>query len=72
MLPFRSAVPDKEKALAFKNQGNEAFVKRNFVEAIEGYTKAIALDDSEPTYYANRAQVRSTSLIFLHCYLHLC
>lgn len=56
MLPFRSAVSDKEKALAFKNEGNQAFVKRNFEAALEGYNKAIELDDSEPTYYANRAQ----------------
>ena len=56
MLPFRAAVSDKEKALAFKNEGNQAFAKRNFELALEGYNKAIELDDSEPTYYANRAQ----------------
>ncbi|CAK7217909.1 Palmitoyl-protein thioesterase 1 [Sporothrix bragantina] len=47
---------DKEKALAAKNEGNQAFLKHDWPAAIELYSKAIDLDDSEPTYFANRAQ----------------
>lgn len=50
---------DKAKAVALKNQGNEAFKKHDWPTAIEFYSKAIELDDTEPTYFANRAQVRS-------------
>lgn len=48
---------DKAKAVALKNQGNEAFKKHDWQTAVEFYTKAIELDDTDPTYYANRAQV---------------
>lgn len=46
-----------EQATAFKNQGNEAFAAHNWPKAVELYTKAIELNDKEPTYYTNRAQV---------------
>ena len=49
---------DKAKAVALKNQGNEAFKKHDWPTAVEFYGKAIELDDTEPTYFANRAQVR--------------
>lgn len=49
---------DKEKALLAKNEGNQAFLKHDWPAAIELYTRAIDLDGSEPTYFANRAQVR--------------
>lgn len=49
---------DKAKAVELKNQGNEAFKKHDWESAIAGYTKAIELDDTEPTYYSNRAQVQ--------------
>lgn len=54
------AVPedDKAKAVALKNQGNDAFKKHDWPTAIDFYTKAIEVDDAEPTYFANRAQVR--------------
>lgn len=48
---------DKTKAVALKNQGNEAFKKHDWGTAVEFYSKAIELDDTEPTYFANRAQV---------------
>ncbi|EFX01253.1 serine/threonine-protein phosphatase ppt1 [Grosmannia clavigera kw1407] len=47
---------DKDKALALKNEGNQAFLKHNWTVAIEKYSNAIELDGSQPTYYANRAQ----------------
>lgn len=48
---------DKAKAVELKNQGNEAFKKHDWPAAIESYSKAIELDDTEPAYYSNRAQV---------------
>ncbi|ROV91421.1 hypothetical protein VSDG_07182 [Cytospora chrysosperma] len=47
---------DKAKAVALKNQGNDAFKAHDYITAVEFYSKAIELDDSEPTYFANRAQ----------------
>lgn len=49
---------DKAKATALKNQGNDAFKKHDWPTAIDFYTQAIGIDDTEPTFYANRAQVR--------------
>lgn len=49
-----------EKAVAFKNEGNKAFAAHDWVKAIDLYTKAIELDDKQPTYYSNRAQVNSS------------
>jgi serine/threonine-protein phosphatase 5 len=46
-----------EQAVAFKNDGNKAFAAHDWVTAIDCYTKAIELNDKEPTYYSNRAQV---------------
>lgn len=48
---------DKAKAVELKNQGNDAFKKHDWPSAIDFYSKAIELDDTEPAYYSNRAQV---------------
>lgn len=48
---------DKAKAVDLKNQGNDAFKKHDWPTAIDFYSKAIELDDTQPTYFANRAQV---------------
>jgi len=47
----------EEKAVALKNKGNEAFAKHDWQAAIDCYTKAIELNDKEPIFWANRAQV---------------
>jgi serine/threonine-protein phosphatase 5 len=47
----------EQQAAAFKNDGNKAFAAHDFITAIELYTKAIELNDKEPTYFSNRAQV---------------
>lgn len=60
--PLKAMAPsaeDKAKAVDLKNKGNEAFKKHDWPTAIDFYCKAIELDDTEPTYYANRAQVGS-------------
>ena len=48
----------KERAVELKNQGNKAFGAHDWPTAIDFYTQAIGLDDQEPTYFTNRAQVR--------------
>jgi serine/threonine-protein phosphatase 5 len=49
----------EERAVALKNEGNKAFAAHDWPNAIEFYTQAIELDDKQPTFYANRAQVRT-------------
>ena len=46
-----------EQAELFKNDGNKAFAAHDWPKAIDLYTKAIELDDKQPVYYSNRAQV---------------
>ncbi|KAK1770652.1 Serine/threonine-protein phosphatase T [Phialemonium atrogriseum] len=46
----------EEQAVAFKNEGNKAFAAHDWRTAIDFYSKAIELNDKEPTFYANRAQ----------------
>jgi DnaJ family protein C protein 7 len=46
---------DAERAEEFKQQGNEFFKKKEYLKAIESYTKAINLNPIEPSYYGNRA-----------------
>jgi hypothetical protein len=55
----------EEQAVAFKNEGNKAFAGHDWLTAIDFYTKAIELNDKEPTYYSNRAQVYPSGV-------HLC
>ncbi|POS75292.1 protein phosphatase 5 [Diaporthe helianthi] len=47
---------DKAKSVALKNKGNDAFKKHDWPTAIDFYSQAIDIDDTEPTYFANRAQ----------------
>ncbi|KAI1262549.1 protein phosphatase 5 [Xylariaceae sp. FL1019] len=53
-----------EKATAFKNDGNKAFAAHDWNKAVELYSKAIELNDKEPTYYTNRAQAHIKSEAF--------
>ncbi|KAM7201510.1 Serine/threonine-protein phosphatase T [Rhypophila sp. PSN 637] len=46
----------QEQAIAFKNEGNKAFGAHDWPKAIECYTKAIELNDQEPTFWSNRSQ----------------
>lgn len=57
------ATPE-EKAVDLKNQGNKAFAAHDWPAAIDFYSKAIQLNDKEPTYWSNRAQVRATPVFF--------
>ncbi|XP_070578947.1 stress-induced-phosphoprotein 1-like [Ptychodera flava] len=49
--------PDKKKAIEFKEQGNEAYKKKDFENAIEYYNKAIELDGTNVTFLTNKAAV---------------
>ncbi|KAM7217854.1 Serine/threonine-protein phosphatase T [Rhypophila decipiens] len=49
-------VTPQEQAIAFKNEGNKAFGAHDWPKAIECYTKAIELNDQEPTFWSNRSQ----------------
>jgi tetratricopeptide (TPR) repeat protein len=58
-----AALPEEEKqklankklAEAKKAEGNEAYKAKNFQKALELYGQAIAIDETELTYYTNRA-----------------
>lgn len=59
--PMSSAPPkvisteDKASAEKLKQAGNAQISSKSYDLAIESYTKAIALDASNPVYYSNRA-----------------
>ncbi|KAH8162106.1 hypothetical protein CIB48_g6144 [Xylaria polymorpha] len=53
-----------EQATALKNDGNKAFAAHDWLKAAELYTKAIELNNNEPTYYTNRAQAYIKSEAF--------
>ncbi|KAJ1985368.1 Small glutamine-rich tetratricopeptide repeat-containing protein 2 [Dimargaris verticillata] len=52
---------DEQKAQAeeLKAQGNRALANKQFEEAVEFYTKAIAINSQNPIYYANRSAAYS-------------
>lgn len=41
--------------MAIKDQGNKCFMQGRFTDAVQNYTKAINLDDTNHIYFANRA-----------------
>lgn len=45
-------------AVDLKNEGNKAFSSGDYPSAVDLYSKAIELDDKQPLFYTNRAQVR--------------
>jgi len=47
----------EEEAIVFKNEGNKAFAAHDWPRAIELYSKAIDLNEKEPIFWSNRAQV---------------
>ena len=47
----------KEDAIALKQKGNDAFASHDWLKAVDFYSQAINLDDEDPSFYCNRAQV---------------
>lgn len=47
----------KEDAIALKQKGNVAFASHDWPKAVDFYSQAIELDDKDPSFYCNRAQV---------------
>ncbi|KAI9857002.1 MAG: hypothetical protein M1824_005034 [Vezdaea acicularis] len=45
-----------EEAVALKQKGNKAFAEHDWPTAIDCYTKAITLNDKDPSFFCNRAQ----------------
>ena len=48
----------KESAIALKQKGNTAFASHDWLKAVDFYTQAIDVNDQDPSFYCNRAQVR--------------
>ncbi|KAK2708947.1 hypothetical protein QYM36_014541 [Artemia franciscana] len=48
---------NQEQAIKFKEQGNDAYKKKDFEKALELYNKAIELDSNNMVYYTNVAAV---------------
>ena len=42
-------------AMEWKSQGNAALKKKDFVKAVECYSKAIEMEPSNHTFYSNRS-----------------
>ena len=55
MTPF-------EEATALKQQGNKSFSDHHWLKAVELYSQAIEKYDKDPSFYCNRAQVRTLYL----------
>jgi len=50
---------DREEAERMKTEGNNLMRTEKFVDALDMYSKAIALDGSNPVFYCNRAAAHS-------------
>ena len=46
-----------EDATALKTKGNAAFAGHDWLQAVDYYSQAINLNDQDPSFYCNRAQV---------------
>lgn len=47
----------KEDAISLKQKGNAAFASHDWPKAVDFYSQAIEVDDKDPSFYCNRAQV---------------
>jgi len=48
-----------EEATALKQKGNAAFAHHDWPTAVDFYTQAIEKNGKDPSFYCNRAQVRT-------------
>ncbi|KAL0950701.1 hypothetical protein HGRIS_007478 [Hohenbuehelia grisea] len=58
--PAAPSAADKAEAEQLKQAGNALMSGKKYDQAIEAYTKAIALDGTNPVYYSNRAAAYSS------------
>jgi stress-induced-phosphoprotein 1 len=49
------------EAVELKNQGNKAFAAKDYQKAIELFSKAIELDDTNHVFFSNRSAVYTTT-----------
>eukprot|EP01017_Pseudomicrothorax_dubius_P021433 TRINITY_DN230_c0_g1_i4.p1 TRINITY_DN230_c0_g1~~TRINITY_DN230_c0_g1_i4.p1 ORF type:complete len:283 (-),score=63.78 TRINITY_DN230_c0_g1_i4:141-989(-) len=54
----------KENSMRYKEEGNTAFKHGNYQKAVESYTKAIELNESESVFYSNRARCYKAMRMF--------
>lgn len=54
----------KETAIALKQKGNAAFASHDWLKAVDFYTQAIDVNDQDPSFFCNRAQVRMLGYFF--------
>ena len=57
----------RDEATKYKNEGNAAFKKKQWNEAIAAYTKAAETDPSWEVPYSNRSQVYVEFHFFSFC-----
>jgi len=57
--PVSKMATPEARATDLKNQGNKAFAAHDWPTAIDFYSQAIKLNDKEPAFWSNRAQVRA-------------
>lgn len=53
-----------EDATALKTKGNAAFAGHDWLQAVDYYSQAINLNDQDPSFYCNRAQVNFKLAVF--------
>lgn len=53
-----------EDATALKIKGNAAFAGHDWLQAVDYYSQAIKVNDQDPSFYCNRAQVTFTLAAF--------
>lgn len=58
-------MPSGEDAAALKQKGNKAVADHEWLNAVDFYTQAIEINDKDPTFYCNRAQVSKYAMIVL-------
>lgn len=58
--PKVASAEEKAEAEKLKQAGNTLMSSKKYDAAIESYTKAIAVDASNPVYYSNRAAAHAS------------
>lgn len=61
-----------EDATALKIKGNAAFAGHDWLQAVDYYSQAINLNDQDPSFYCNRAQVNSKHAFLDAVFVFVC